>query len=78
MSGNSGSTGNHPTNPKPHCALVMASFDSLPADVRAAVRDACLDWDTLAIARALANGRNPATLPAYIADFEARHLARPA
>ena len=77
MSGNGGSTGNHPTNPKPDRAIVMAAFDSLPAVARAAIREAALDWDTLAIARALARGFNPVGLPLYIADFERKHLARP-
>lgn len=77
MSGNGGSTGNHPTNAKPDRSVVMAHFDSLPPIARQVVREAALDWDTVAIARALANGFNPADLPIYIADFEAKHLARP-
>ena len=75
--GNGGSTGNHPTNIKSDRSVVMAYFDMLPPEVRAAVRDAALDWDTIAIARALEAGRNPAGLPVYIAEFERQHLARP-
>lgn len=76
MSGNGGSTGNHPTNPKPDRVVVMAAFDGLPAVAREAIREAALDWDTIAIARAISGGVNAATLPGYIADFEAKHLAR--
>lgn len=77
MSGNAGSTGSHATNPKPDRAVVMAHFDQLPPVVRAAIREAALDWDTVAIAGALARGFNPHGLPAYIADFERKHMARP-
>lgn len=74
---NGGSAGGAPTNPKPPAAEVMMHFDILPPIVRAAIREAALDWDTIAIARALSKGRNPASLPFYIADFERKHLARP-
>lgn len=77
MSGNGGSTGNHPTNVKPDRAVVMAHFDDLPDVARAAIREAALDWDTIAISRAIARGINPTTLPDYIADLERQHLARP-
>lgn len=75
--GNGGIAGGAPTNPKPDRSVVMAAFDGLPLVAREAIREAALDWDTIAIARAIGRGVNPATLPAYIADFEAKHLARP-
>lgn len=75
--GNAGDSTGYRTNAKPDPRVVLDHFDALPPLARAAVRDAALDWDTIAISRAIARGRDPVTLKAYIDAFEREHLRRP-
>lgn len=46
-------------NAKPGPVVVMAFYDTLPPVLRAAVRDAQLDWDVVAIWRAIEKGKEP-------------------
>jgi hypothetical protein len=55
---------------KPKDFAHMAAFDSLPSELRAAVRDAVFDWDTGAISLNLRMGVKPSSIVQHIAKFE--------
>ena len=73
MSGNAGTISGRGLA-KPDARTVMAAFDRLPADVRAVVRDARLDWAPAPILSACQRGMSAATIAAYIDTVEAEAL----
>ena len=54
----------------------MRAYDKLPAEVRAALRDAAVDWATQPILTGIRRGFSDAYIASLVPDWDAKYLKR--